>query len=81
MKKIAFVLAATSLMSLGACNRTPKEAVADNVSDNMEMQADNMQAMADNAATPNQAAALDNASEAMENKADAVETNVEHTSQ
>lgn len=81
MKKIAFVFAAAGLMSLGACNRTPKEAAADNVSDNMEMKADNLQAMSDNAATPSEAAALDNASEATENKADAVETNVEHTSQ
>jgi hypothetical protein len=80
MKKIAFVLAAASLMSVAACNRSPQEAAADNVSDNLEVQADNLQAAADNAATPAEAAALTNASENVENQADAVENNVENTS-
>ena len=80
MKKITVLFAAAGLMSVAACNRTPTEAAADNVSDNMEMQADNLQAMSDNASNPADAAALDNASENMENQADAVENNVENTS-
>lgn len=80
MKKIAFVLAAAGLMSVAACSRTPQESAADNLSDNMELQADNLEALADNAATENEAAALENASENVENQADAVETNVENTS-
>ena len=79
VKKIAFVLAAASLMSVAACNRTPTEAAADNASDNLEMQADNLEAMADNT-TGAEAASLTNASEALENKADAVENTVENTS-
>lgn len=80
MKKIAFIFAAAGLMSVAACNRTPTEAAADNVSDNMEMQADNLEAMADEAPTAAQESALENASENVENRADAVETNVENTS-
>jgi len=80
MKKFALVAAAFGLMSVAACNRTPTEAAADNVSDNLEIQADNLEAAADNAATPAEAAALENASENTENAADAVENNVENTS-
>lgn len=80
MKKIAFVLAAASLMSVAACSRSPQEAAADNVSDNLEMQADNLEAAADNATTENGAMALENASEGLEDKADAVENSVENTS-
>jgi len=80
MKKFAIVLAAAGLMSVAACNRTPTEAAADNVSDNLEMQADNLEAMADNAVDANTAAALDNASERTEDKADAIENSVENTS-
>jgi len=83
MKKFALVLAATTLLPLAACNRTPTEQAADNLSDNLEVQADNLEAMSENAADmgdANTAAALDNASEATENRADAVETNVENTS-
>ncbi|SEM62039.1 hypothetical protein SAMN05192583_0857 [Sphingomonas gellani] len=80
MKKIALVLAATGLFAVAACNRTPTEAAADNVSDNLEAQADNLQAQADNATTANEAAALTNASENVENQADAVEDHVENTS-
>ena len=80
MKKFAVILAAAGLVSVAACNRTPTEAAADNVSDNMEIQADNLQAMADNTSDANQAAALDNASENVENQADAVENTTENTS-
>lgn len=80
MKKIAFVLAAASLMSIAACSQTPQEQAADNLSDNMEIQADNLEAMADNASTDAGAAALTNASENVEDQADAVENTVENSS-
>lgn len=80
VKKIAFVLAAASLMSVAACNRTPQEQAADNLSDNLEMRADNLEAMADNASTNAEAAALTNASENAEDQADRVENSVENTS-
>ena len=54
MKKFAVILAAASLVSVAACNRTPTEQAADNLSDNLEVQADNLEAMADNAADANQ---------------------------
>ena len=76
MKKIALVAIAAGLMSVAACNKTPTEAAADNVSDNMEAQADNLGAMADNA-TGAEAAALSNASENVEDQADAVENSAE----
>jgi hypothetical protein len=79
MKKIALIAVAAGLMSVAACHQTAQEKAADNVSDNMEMQADNLQDMADNA-TGAQAAALTNASENMEDQADAVENGVENTS-
>ena len=80
MKKFAVILAAAGLVSVAACNRTPTEAAADNVSDNLEVQADNLQDLADNASTENQAAALTNASENAEDQADTVENSVENTS-
>lgn len=79
MKKIALVAIAAGLMSVAACNKTPTEAAADNVSDNMEAQADNLEGMADNA-TGADAAALTNASENVEDQADAVENSVENSS-
>lgn len=80
MKKTAVLLAAAGLVSLAACHRTPTEAAADNVSDNLEMQADNLQDMAANTSNPAEAAALTNASENAEDQADAVENHVENTS-
>ena len=76
MKKIALVAIAAGLMSVAACNKTPTQAAADNVSDNMEAEADNLGAMADNA-TGAEAAAISNASENMEDQADAVENSAE----
>ena len=80
VKKIAFVLAAASLMSVAACSQTPTEAAADNASDNMEMQADNLGAMAEETDNAAAAAALTNASENVEDQADAVENTVENSS-
>jgi hypothetical protein len=80
MKKFAVVLAAAGLFSVAACNRTPTEAAADNISDNMEMQADNLESAADATSNDAQAAALTNASENMEDQSDAVENTVENSS-
>lgn len=80
MKKIALVLAAAGLMSVAACNRSPQEATADNVSDNLEVQADNLEAQADVTSNAAEATALTNASENAENQSDAVENTVENTS-
>jgi hypothetical protein len=79
MKKIALIAVAAGLMSVAACNRTPTEQAADNVSDNLEAQADNLEDMADNS-TGADAAALTNASENAEDQSDAVENSVENTS-
>lgn len=80
MKKIALITVATAgLLSVSACGGTPTEKAADNLSDNMEVQADNLEAMADNT-TGADAAALTNASENMEDQADAVENTVENSS-
>ena len=65
MKKMFVLAAAAGLVSLAACNSTPREQAADNIEANTEAVADNLEDAADNAATP--------AGEAMlENKADAV---------
>jgi len=64
MKKMFVLAAAAGLISLAACNSTPREQAADNIEANSEAVADNLEDMADNA-TP--------AGEAMlENQADAV---------
>jgi hypothetical protein len=80
MKKIALLLAAAGLVSVAACNRTPTEQAADNVSDNLEVQADNLEVLSETANSSGEAAALENASENVENQADAVENTVENTS-
>lgn len=63
-KTFAFGIAA-GLISLSACNSTPREQAADNIEANTEAVADNLEEAADNATTE---AAEDN----LENKADAV---------
>jgi hypothetical protein len=80
MKKIALLLAAAGLVSVAACNRTPTEQAADNVSDNLEVQADNLEVLSETANSSGEAAALENASENVENQADAIENTVENTS-
>lgn len=64
MRKLVVFGLAAGLMSLGACNTSPREQAADNIESNTEAVADNMEEMADNA-TPAMA-------NAMENQADAV---------
>lgn len=65
MKKILFAGLAAGLVSLTACNSTPREQAADNVEANAEAVADNLEDAADNASAPA-------AADALENKADAV---------
>jgi hypothetical protein len=63
-KTLVFGLAA-GLISLSACNSTPREQAADNIEANTEAVADNLEEMADNANTEAR-------EDALENKADAV---------
>jgi hypothetical protein len=64
MKSLSFALAAAGLISLAACNTSPREQAADNIEAAAEATADNMEAMADNATT-------EAGEDAMENQADA----------
>jgi hypothetical protein len=75
MKKFTVVLAATGLLALAACNKTPE---AQNVIDTggnaaaaLENTADNLEAVADNT-TGAAANAIGNAAEATSNAADTV---------
>ena len=63
-KTFAFGIAA-GLISLSACNSTPREQAADNIEANTEAVADNLEEAADNATT-------EAAEDHLENKADAV---------
>lgn len=65
MKKLFGPLAAAGLVSLAACNTSPREQAADNVEAVAEATADNMEEMADNATT-------EAGEDALENQADAV---------
>jgi hypothetical protein len=65
MKKLFIPIVAAGLVSLGACNNTPREQTADNIEANAEAVADNLEESADNAGT-------DAAEGALENQADAV---------
>jgi hypothetical protein len=64
MKKFVIAGLAAGLVSLTACNSTPREQAADNVEANAEAVADNLEDAADNMSEP--------AADALENKADAV---------
>ena len=65
MKKVFILALAGGLVSLSACNNTPREQAADNIEANAEAVADNLEDAADNAGTTA-------GSDALENKADAV---------
>jgi hypothetical protein len=65
MKKMIVLAAAAGLVSLSACNSSPREQAADNIEANSEAVADNLEEAADNAGT-------DDAEASLENKADAV---------
>ncbi|KQU61773.1 hypothetical protein ASG67_00890 [Sphingomonas sp. Leaf339] len=65
MKKMFVLGMAAGLVSLSACNSTPREQAADNIESNTEAVADNLEEMADNATT-------EAGEDRLENKADAV---------
>lgn len=64
MKKLYTTAVAIGVLSLGACNNTPREQAADNIEANAEAMADNMEDTAD--------AMSGNAADAMNNTADQV---------
>lgn len=51
MKKFLVLGMAAGLISLTACNSSPREQAADNIEANTEMMADNLEEAADNAGT------------------------------
>jgi hypothetical protein len=77
MKKFTLVLAATGLLALAACNKTPEAQnvidAGDNAAAALENTADNLEAVADNSmgAVAN---ATDNAAATVSNAADAVKS-------
>ena len=79
MKKIFTVGLAAGLMSLAACNSTPREQAADNIEANTEAVADNLEDAADNAGTAMGEAQLENQADAVratgQNQAEDMRTN------
>ena len=75
MKKVFALSVAVGLMSLSACNNTPREQAADNIEANAEAVADNLEEAADNVTSE---ANLENAAEAVratgENQAEDMRT-------
>jgi hypothetical protein len=65
MKKMFVLAAAAGLVSLAACNSTPREQAADNIEANSEAVADNLEDAADNATTPAGEAMLENTADAV----------------
>ncbi len=78
MKKLFTLVAAAGLVSLAACNTSPREQAADNVEANAEAAADNLEDFADNAGSPAAEAALENQADAVratgQNQADDLRT-------
>ena len=78
MKKIFVLAMATGMLSLAACNTSPREQVADNIEANSEAVADNFEDAADNAGSDAVEANLENAADAVratgQNQADDMRT-------
>lgn len=78
MKKAFGFVVAAGLMSLAACNSSPREEAADNIEANAEAVADNLEEAADNASTDaaedNLESAADNVRAMGENQADDMRT-------
>ena len=78
MKKVFALGVAAGLMSLSACNNTPREQAADNIEANAEAAADNLEEAADNVTSEAAEANLENAAEAVratgENQAEDMRT-------
>lgn len=79
MKKLLTVSLAAGLMSLAACNSSPREQAADNIEANAEAVADNLEDMADNATTSGAEASLENSADNVratgQNQAEDMRTN------
>ena len=65
MKKIFAIGLAAGLVSLAACNSTPREQAADNIEAGAEATADDLEEAADNATTEAGEAALENTADAV----------------
>ena len=65
MKKIFALGIVAGLMSLAACNSTPREQAADNIEANTEAVADNLEDAADNVSSDAAEANLENAADAV----------------
>ncbi len=79
MKKLVIAGLAAGVMSLAACNSSPREQAADNIEANAEARADNLEDMADNVSSDMTSDALENQADAVratgENQADDLRTN------
>ena len=79
MKKMFSLGIAAGLVSLAACNSTPREQAADNIEANAESMADNLEDAADNAGTSATEGALENQADAVratgQNQAEDMRTN------
>jgi hypothetical protein len=79
MKKIFAAAIVTGLLSLAACNSSPREQAADNIESNTEAVADNLEDAADNTSNAAAEASLENAADAVratgQNQADDMRTN------
>lgn len=79
MKKVFAIAMAAGVMSLAACNSSPREQAADNVEANAEAAADNLEEAADNATTEaaedNLESAADNVRAMGDNQAEDLRTN------
>ncbi|WP_413061794.1 hypothetical protein ACLN6N_05135 [Sphingomonas carotinifaciens] len=79
MKKLIVLGVAAGLVSLAACNSTPREQAAENIEANAEALADNLEEAADNATTEAGEDRLENRADAVremgENRAEDMRTN------
>ena len=78
MKKLFGAAMAAGLVSLAACNSSPREQAADNIEANAEAIADNLEEAADNASSDATEANLENAADSVravgENQAEDMRT-------
>ena len=79
MKKAFAIAIAAGLVSLSACNSSPREQAADNIEPNSEAVADNLEDAADNVNNPAAEARLENKADAVratgQNQAEDMRTN------
>jgi hypothetical protein len=79
MKKVFAFTVAAGLLSLAACNSSPREQAADNIESNTEAVADNLEDAADDTSNAAAEAGLENAADAVratgQNQAEDMRTN------